>query len=73
LRQETADVNGKRTDGCRGLFAHGKVAMTAELNVRHFSPIAIKKMLTIRSWIEKFRPRFFVLKAEIMSGEILLA
>jgi uncharacterized protein (TIGR00369 family) len=55
------------------LFAHGKAAMTAELNVRYFSPIAINKSLTIRSWIEKSRLRFFVLKAEITSEGILLA
>ncbi len=55
------------------LFAHGKTAMTAELNVRYFSPIAIEKMLTIRSWIIKSRPRFFLLKSEITSEGILLA
>jgi len=55
------------------LFAHGKVAVTAELKIRYFSPIAIEKMLTLRSWIEKSRPRFFLLKAEIASEGILLA
>jgi acyl-coenzyme A thioesterase PaaI-like protein len=55
------------------LFAHGKIAMTAELKIRYFSPIVVEKKLTIRSWIEKSRPRFFLMKAEIISEGILLA
>jgi len=50
------------------LFAHGHVAMTAELNVRYPSLLATGTAATVRAWIERTRGPLHVLKAEVMQA-----
>ena len=47
------------------VFAHGYVAITAELNIRFRHPVDVGKPATVRAWIDRYyRPLHYV-KAEI--------
>jgi acyl-coenzyme A thioesterase PaaI-like protein len=47
------------------LFAHGHVAMTAELKVRYRKPVVIGEEMLIRAWITESFPPLYHLKAEL--------
>jgi acyl-coenzyme A thioesterase PaaI-like protein len=47
------------------LFAHGHVAMTAELRVRYRKPVLIGPEMTIRAWITRSQPPLHLLEAEL--------
>jgi len=47
------------------LFAHGLVAMTAELKVRYRKPVFIGQEMTIRAWITRSQPPLHLLEAEL--------
>ncbi len=47
------------------LFAHGQVAMTAELRVRFRKPVLIGPEMTIRAWITESKPPLHLLEAEL--------
>lgn len=47
------------------LFAHGHVAVTAELNVRYRSPVAIGCEMVVRAWMEKPHPPLYLMRAEL--------
>jgi uncharacterized protein (TIGR00369 family) len=47
------------------LFAHGCVAMTAELKVRYRKPVFIGQEMTIRAWITRSQPPLHLVEAEL--------
>lgn len=47
------------------LFAHGYVAMTAELKVRYRKPVLIGQEILIRAWITRSQPPLHLLEAEL--------
>lgn len=47
------------------LFAHGHIAMTAELKVRYRKPIFIGQEVLIRAWITRSQPPLHLLEAEL--------
>jgi uncharacterized protein (TIGR00369 family) len=47
------------------LFAHGHVAMTAELKVRYRKPVFIGREMLIRAWITQSQPPVHLLEAEV--------
>jgi acyl-coenzyme A thioesterase PaaI-like protein len=47
------------------LFAHGHVAMTAELKVRYRKPVFIGQQMTIRAWITRSHSPLHLLEAEL--------
>jgi len=51
------------------MFAHGHVAVTAELNVRFQNSVVIGEPATVRAWIDRSRPRLHVLKAEVVQNQ----
>jgi len=54
------------------LFAHGRVAVTVELNVRFRNPVAIGRAVAIKAWIESSIPPLYVLAGEIrQDGELM--
>jgi acyl-coenzyme A thioesterase PaaI-like protein len=48
------------------LFAHGIVALTAELRVRYEEPVTIGPEILLRAWLEKQRPPLFLMGAELV-------
>jgi acyl-coenzyme A thioesterase PaaI-like protein len=55
------------------IFAHGYVAITAELKVRFQQPLEIGKPATVRAWIDRYyRPLYYV-KAEIKQDAVIKA
>ena len=50
------------------LFAHGRVAVTGELNVRYHAPVVIGEEMRVRAWIERSRPPLHELAAELKQG-----
>jgi acyl-coenzyme A thioesterase PaaI-like protein len=53
------------------LFAHGNVALTAELVVRYRKAVQIGEQITIRGWIENSSSVLYCTKAELVQkGEI---
>ena len=50
------------------LFAHGHVAVTAELKVRYRSPVAIGCEMVVRAWMEKPHPPLYLMRAELNQG-----
>ena len=50
------------------LFAHGSVAMTAELNIRYREPVQIGEELSVRAWIKNSSPPLYLLAAELKQG-----
>ena len=47
------------------LFAHGLVAVTAELKVRYHKPVATGCEMIVRAWIEKPYPPLYFMRAEL--------
>ncbi len=47
------------------LFASGKVAVTAELNVRFHAPVAIGRPASIRAWLEKHAHGMSLVRSEL--------
>ena len=47
------------------LFAHGHVAMTAELKVRYRKPVVIGEEMLLRAWITRSQPPLHLLEAEL--------
>ena len=53
------------------LFAHGSMAVTAELNVRFLGPVLTGRPVVVRAWIRDTPPLFHILQGEIVQqGEI---
>jgi uncharacterized protein (TIGR00369 family) len=50
------------------LFAHGIVAVTAELQVRFRHPVRLGEPLDIRARVCRFSPPLFVVEAELSQG-----
>jgi uncharacterized protein (TIGR00369 family) len=55
------------------LFAHGRAAMTGELNVRYREPVVIGEEMRIRAWITRSLPPLFMLAAELKQGDCVKA
>lgn len=51
------------------MFAHGWIAVTAELRIRFRHPVATGHTATVRAWIEKSSPPLYVLKAELTQND----
>jgi uncharacterized protein (TIGR00369 family) len=47
------------------LFAHGHIAMTAELKVRYRKPVFIGQEMIIRAWIRRSQSPLHLLEAEL--------
>ena len=48
------------------LFAHGVVALTADLRVRYRDPVAIGPEISLRAWIEQRHPPLYIMGAELL-------
>jgi acyl-coenzyme A thioesterase PaaI-like protein len=48
------------------LFAHGIVALTAELKVRYREPVAIGPEISLRAWIDQRHPPLYLMSAELI-------
>ena len=55
------------------LFAHGYVAMTAELKVRYHKPVLIGHEMTIRAQLTQSQPPLHLLHAELQQGDCVKA
>ncbi len=55
------------------LFAHGRVAMTGELNVRYRKPVVIGEEMLIHAWITRSSPPLHLLAAELKQGNCVKA
>lgn len=51
------------------MFAHGYIAVTAELNVRFQHPVVIGPPATVRAWIDKYYSPLYVVKAELLQNQ----
>jgi len=47
------------------LFAHGLVAVTAELKVRYSNPVKTGCEMAVRAWIEEPHPPLYLMRAEL--------
>ncbi|MGO8698976.1 MAG: PaaI family thioesterase [Limisphaerales bacterium] len=47
------------------LFAHGPVAVTAELKVRYRKPVVIGCEILVRAWMERCHPPLYLMRAEL--------
>jgi len=47
------------------LFAHGRVAVTAEMTVQFRHPIEVGKVLAVRAWITRSRSPLYVVEGEL--------
>ena len=54
------------------LFAHGHVAVTAELNVRYRHPVMTDRRATVRAWIRESSHGLHRLRAEVLQDRQLL-
>jgi uncharacterized protein (TIGR00369 family) len=54
------------------LFAHGHVAVTAELNVRYRHPVMTDHPATVRAWIRESSRGLHRLRAEVLQDSQLL-
>lgn len=55
----------------RCLFAHGHMAVTAELRVRYRRPVMLRRHCLVRAWIRRDRPPLHDVDAELLQeGEI---
>lgn len=53
------------------MFAHGHLAVTAELHVRFQRPVVTGEPATVRAWIDRSRSRLHVVKAEfVQKGQV---
>jgi acyl-coenzyme A thioesterase PaaI-like protein len=55
------------------LFAHGHVAVTAELTVRYRHPVMTDRTATVRAWTRDSSHRLHQLRAELLQDGQLLA
>jgi uncharacterized protein (TIGR00369 family) len=55
------------------IFAHGFVALTAELNVRFQRPVTTGVAATVRAWIDKSYRPLHLLKAEVIQDRTIKA
>ena len=55
------------------LFVQGHRALTGELNVRFRHPVSTNHRATLRAWIDRPAPPFFVMKAELVQAEQIKA
>ena len=54
------------------LFAHGRVALTGDLNVRFLKPVAVSSPAEVSAWIERSFPPLFKMNGEVrQNGEIM--
>ena len=51
------------------LFAHDRVAVTADFRIRFRHPIATGHLATVRAWIVRATPPIFQVKAEIVQSD----
>jgi uncharacterized protein (TIGR00369 family) len=51
------------------MFAHGCLALTAEMRVRFRNPVVIGELATVRAWIDRSKSHLHVLKAEVVQGQ----
>jgi len=51
------------------LFARGRSAVTAGLDVRFRHPVITNTPATVRAWVDRSTPPLHVLKAEVVQGE----
>ncbi len=55
------------------LFAHGHVAVTAELTIRYRQPVMTDRRATVRAWIHESSHRLHRMRAElIQDGQVLV-
>ena len=50
------------------LFAHGRVAVTAELTVRYRHPVTVDRPVTVRAWIRESSHNLHRMQAELAQG-----
>jgi uncharacterized protein (TIGR00369 family) len=50
------------------LFAHGQIALTAELKVRFLHPVLIAEAGIVRAWIDRSHSSLQILQAEVIQG-----
>jgi acyl-coenzyme A thioesterase PaaI-like protein len=55
------------------LFAHGHVAVTAELNVRYREAVASRQTVRLRAWLVKSTACLHLLRAELAQNDSLKA
>lgn len=55
------------------IFAHGCVAVTAQLTVRYRQAVAAEEIVTVRAWLEQSTSRLLQLRAELLQNDILKA
>lgn len=55
------------------LFAHGRVAVTAELTVRYRHPVMTDRRATVRAWLCETSRRLHRVRAELLQDGQLLA
>lgn len=51
------------------MFAHGYLALTAELRVRFQHPVVTGELATVRAWIDRSKSHVHVLRAEVAQGQ----
>lgn len=55
------------------LFAHGHVAVTAELTIRYRQPVMTDRRATVRAWIHESSHRLHRMRAELVQdGQVLV-
>jgi acyl-coenzyme A thioesterase PaaI-like protein len=50
------------------LFAHGRVAVTAELTLRYRHPVTVDRPVTVRAWIRESSHNLHRMQAELAQG-----
>lgn len=55
------------------LFAHGRIAVTGALTVRFLTPLAVKRVVTVRARIKKSISAWHILEAELLQGKRIVA
>ncbi len=55
------------------MFAHGCIAVTAELNIRFRNPVVIGAPVIVRAWIDKDFSPLYVVRAEVIQNHKLKA
>ena len=55
------------------LFAHGLVAVTAELTIRFLRPVGTNREATVRAWLQDSSPTLHRLAAELWQDGKLMA
>ncbi len=54
------------------LFAHGRVAVTADLTVRYRHPVTVNSPVTVRAWIRESSHGLHRMQAELVQGDRVL-